>query len=205
MWYLAAPFFNPAQVKLVEDIEKAFEDNGVGYFSPRKCDENKMPGPLSEEGANAIYERNVKGIFQSHFVLAVVDWKMPDKQQVRPVKVSLVGMNSNMGEVVDPIGGPLNIPDSGVVWELGFTACINEVLARNGTATIQDPLGMSFLKYTPVLLFTERPPDAALNLMLTRPRSGVKGVVRGLPDLDYLLNKGKFRWNLIVPWTGKNR
>src|SRR4051812_46620217 len=84
-WYLAAPFFNEPQKKLVEDLELLFCDEHVPLFSPRLCDENKKK-TITGDDAKVIFARNVDNILDCGCMLAVLDWKLPPEHEVAVIK-----------------------------------------------------------------------------------------------------------------------
>lgn len=70
--YLGAPFFNPAQLKLVEELEDIFSAHQV--FSPRK--EGIMTNMTPEERrsqARRLFKQNVDNIDWCDILLAVID------------------------------------------------------------------------------------------------------------------------------------
>lgn len=72
--YLAAPFFKPEQITLVDRIEKLVEGLGFDLFSPRR--EGTLLDMSKEERAaksRSMFESNVRGIAERDLVLAVID------------------------------------------------------------------------------------------------------------------------------------
>lgn len=205
--YLAGPFFNPAQVALMLRIELAFCDAGVPFFSPRlESAENKKEGPLTDEDADAIYARNVEAIFDCDWMLAIVDWLMPDDREVRICDTADPAFALGEGAVLRPqdphrrvYGKPLNVPDSGTVWELGFVSALNKVSDNYHLVK-----GRPEMTDKPVVLYTERPLEQPLNLMLTRQKAGVKGVLRDVSSLRQFLNDGRPQWDRLAPYTGRH-
>lgn len=151
MWYLAAPFFNPAQVALVERIEQLFEHNCVELFSPRKHPANTSGKPIDADTAEDIFNGNIEGIQKARGVLAVLDYLLPEPQQLRLVAPATIDDSEHAGsvEVFRPASGPLALPDSGTVWEMGHAYAMMDIVG-----------------------FTTNP-HARLNLMLTQSCSGV--------------------------------
>lgn len=115
--YLAGPFFNGPQHEAAIRIANLCAHYGVKYFSPLLAGGGPIKSP---EHAAEVYSRNCRELNVSAVVLAQLEWLMEPDRQVR---------------VVDPIGPtsgifaspPLNIPDSGTVWELGYAACLKEI------------------------------------------------------------------------------
>jgi len=73
-FYIAAPFFNEKQVKIVEGIEEILSANGFDYFSPRK--EGVLIDVPPEERAQhtqRIYDSNINNIEDCDCMIAVVD------------------------------------------------------------------------------------------------------------------------------------
>ncbi len=108
-YYLAAPFFNNAQVKLVENVEAALLRNGKTYYSPREYPLNAEDGVTTEK-AQAILDSNVTALMRSKIVLAVCDYMMPDGVALMLVR------GSGGGQTFQPV----YMPDTGVVWEVGY-------------------------------------------------------------------------------------
>lgn len=68
--YIAAPFFNEKQVKVVKDIENVLEMHEIKYFSPRKEGVIKENNSLNLED---IYKSNIKHLEGCNFMIAVID------------------------------------------------------------------------------------------------------------------------------------
>ena len=191
-WYLAAPFFNPAQIALVEQIEAAFKMYDVQLFSPRQHPANKPGHVLSDEDARDIFQRNWEAILGCTDMIAVVDWLLPPGHELYVLgwaaEQEIISPAPLQGSGQKPIGplrgqkiaGPLNIPDTGTVWEMG---------AAFGEGAID------------IFMFTTRPPTAALNVMLSQ---GAKGVFAGIEELNAFLSSGCNR-GLVGGWKGKHQ
>lgn len=109
-FYLAAPFFNPPQLEIVQEVEDILSRNGIDFFSPRLQHPEGKPVPITTpESAQAIFQENVKGILSCQLVLAVLDYALPPMREL---------------QVVDRLGThqpiPVKIPDTGTVWEMGY-------------------------------------------------------------------------------------
>jgi nucleoside 2-deoxyribosyltransferase len=221
-FYLASPFFNAEQLATVQAIEETFREANVDFFSPRLLDENKE-GPINDAAAASIFRKDVHGIITCNAILANLDWKLPEGQAVALIK-------ENMEAHTGTAFAKLNIPDSGTVFEMGagfmrtylatqfrHTAAFDPAaICRNcaeylpgkwqgqllEVADVLDTLA-GLLKPMRTVIYTERPADSNLNLMLTQ---GAHGVVRGLDELRAFLGKnGSPRWDDLKPWTGKHR
>jgi nucleoside 2-deoxyribosyltransferase len=74
--YLAAPFFTPAQLKTVEQIEEAINEAGLVFYSPRHDGVLQSMTP-EERKANAkkIFRLNCSNIIHADAILAVLDEK----------------------------------------------------------------------------------------------------------------------------------
>lgn len=190
-FYLAAPFFNSAQLKLVMQIEQVFMEQNVTLISPRLQDENKKPGPLSAEDAAKIYKRNVDGLHAAQYVLAVVDWLLPDNQFVGIIGGDALPSKGTR-PIADILAGPLNIPDAGTVYEMGYAAALRLARASEVPEDARD--------FPWTLLFVPKP--RALNLMLTQ---GVSGFIQGIEHLQKFLNFGNLNFEIVpTEWTGGN-
>jgi nucleoside 2-deoxyribosyltransferase len=161
--YLAAPFFNEPQLELVRSIELLMADRGIRYFSPRKADGGEMTELRNLEDAKRLFEGNVINLQRASHVLAVMDWLMPEKQELRLIDTA----------TGTPASGPIALPDTGVVWELGYAARMD----------------------LPCVLYTLRPRgEGRLNIMLGQ---AAVGVCHGEQELRNWLATGTAR-----PWTG---
>lgn len=112
--YIAAPFFNPAQVAWCEDLEKRLTDVKWEFFSPRLQHDGK-PDMTNPRYAAHTFVQNVRAIDWCNVMIANVDWLLPEGQEVR-----LLDSQQPMGGELLFKSGPLNLPDAGTMWELGL-------------------------------------------------------------------------------------
>lgn len=103
--YLAGPFFNREQhdhaVSMAEMVRKA----GHVPIAPVEQGFEKVS---SVEDAKRIFTKNVQDLHHADIMLAQLDYLLPQGKELRIV---------TKGGVVS---GPLSIPDSGTVWEMGM-------------------------------------------------------------------------------------
>lgn len=188
--YLAGPFFNDAQVKLIERAEQILEACGVPHFSPRKMALNGNPTTTrpTPEQAGDIFRKDYEEICRSTHVIAVMDWTMNPGTSLRvcaepPVMVE----NDTPLEVSGKppialhrvLSGHLQFPDSGTVWEMGCAYALR----------------------VPIYLYTAAP-AARLNLMLSQ---SARGVIYGPAKLAEFLAGGRIREEVLEPWKGDHR
>lgn len=160
--YIAAPFFNPEQVRIVEQIEEALDKREIPYFSPRKQHYNSDVSVRSEDHAQQIFDKNYEGIGTATLMLAVLDWANPKGTELR----LHTGHNYDAGHgEVSPRSVPVYLPDTGTVWEMG----------------------VAYAKGIPVVIYTQQNEHAKLNVMLCR---GAAGVVYGHSHLLQWLQRG---------------
>lgn len=112
-WYLAGPFFNSEQIKIMERIEAAFKELNVAFFSPREqhgC--VTQPVPIdNREMAEVVFKKNYEQILECTHMLAVLDYALPAGDSVAMVN----------GGNIEKF---LSLPDTGTVWEMGVAyAC----------------------------------------------------------------------------------
>ena len=108
--YIAGPFFNQTQIRLVERVEHAMTRYGVPYFSPRLQDDNDNPETtegLTPEKAARIFKADVVNLENASAVIAILDYALLPDQSLRIV-------------TADRTSPPVSIPDSGTVWEMGY-------------------------------------------------------------------------------------
>ena len=84
--YLASSFFNARQLAIVDMLAKVVpEKTKLPVFSPK--DQGGVLGPKADLKARQdVVASNRKGIAQSLFVLAVLDYAMMDEQELRVVR-----------------------------------------------------------------------------------------------------------------------
>jgi len=186
-WYIAAPFFNPSQLALVQQLEAVFESQGVSCFSPRLQHGNRQIKIETDEQAREIFESNAEAIKRSTGLLAVVDWLLPEQDQVMIMRGTTFHESKEIGlghkrkikDIGMPVAGPLMIPDSGTVWELGLAYGAN----------------------VDSVLFTTRPPGERMNIMLSQ---SAIGVAYGLDQFAQYLESG-CRPDKLSQWEGKHQ
>ncbi len=105
--YLAAPFFNPPQLELVQKIEALCSQHNHEVWSPRQ--RSICPPDAAQQERSRVFNDNKLGIAGSDVVLAVLDYATAPGVHLR-----LVGEGA--------WSPPIKQPDQGVVWELGFAA-----------------------------------------------------------------------------------
>ena len=185
--YLAGPFFNDAQVKLIEAAELLLDHHSIPYFSPRKMDLNGKPTTTqpSKETAGAIFRKDYEEICKSTHVLAIMDWSMNPGTCLRVCREPAWGEvpsdrqpGGKMMALHEVLSGHIAFPDSGTVWEMGCAYALR----------------------VPVYLLTANP-TARLNLMLSQ---SARGVLYGLVKLDAFLAAG-LNEDLLEEWKGEHR
>lgn len=181
LFYIAGPFFNDPQRKMIERIEVAMCDHGVPFISPRQTDQNKKAA-LDDADAKEIFGQNILGMAQCGAMLAVLDWVMPPNKSLRPCDLS-PWPTSTMNGPVDRWEAnqdiALNLPDVGTVFEMGYV-----------------------FGDRPIYGFTLRKPGDKVNLMLTQ---SLEGVIYGFEELDKFLNRGRIRPAHAVKGSWKHR
>jgi len=163
--YLAGPFFNPAQVGLLEEIELLFEAQGVKYFSPRiHADQLDPFAPPAQRMKT--FQDDVAGIVKSRTILAVLDYLQPATQSL-----CLVKKNGFRNEVLKD---GLNFADNGTVWELGVAWAMRHIFEQMERQIV----GFKMRE------------DGSLNLMLA---NSCEGILFGLKRLQRSLVDHQFR------------
>lgn len=178
--YLAGPFFNPPQKDAALHVANLCSLCGCNFFSPLLAGGGPIKSP---EHAAEVYARNCRELNRSAVVLVQLEWLLPESQRVHVIQE-----RSALGEGLMVVSPPLNIPDSGTVWELGYAACLKEV--RRGGATVVPvpscplpPPGWACTRVpghpgpcaavssgivAPVVVAYTTAPQSSLNLMLAR-------------------------------------
>lgn len=112
--YIAAPFFNLPQNQIVVAIESALDSNSFPYYSPRIHSGSAYMTPEQRKDPKAwepVFKSNTDELDRCDLMIAVIEYAMPDTQSV----------TLNTWEIGQGGGNPvkLEVPDSGVVWEMG--------------------------------------------------------------------------------------
>ena len=119
--YLAGPFFNPIQLKLIQLLEALLKQNGFEVFSPRlsspslKAKSTGMTDALAAES----YTLNVAEIRACDMVFAVLDFLLDNEF------LAICGCEPGR-EPGDQRQDPVCIPDTGVVWEMGLAVALGK-------------------------------------------------------------------------------
>lgn len=123
--YLAGPFFNDNQNQLLDFIENRIEHNKFDLRSPRKIFICPADAPLEVRAST--FKGNLKEICDCDFVVAVMDFLMPEGRELRvceeinkPQLLDAAGVKAPPTEGQIKAGPPLRLPDTGTIWELGY-------------------------------------------------------------------------------------
>ncbi len=172
--YIAGPFFNPAQIKIIDEIETVFRSanvHGPSAFSPRLANPTAEGTKITSELAKKIFWENVESIRECDALIAVLDYAFPVGQRLMLSKRSpegFVGLD------------PLNLPDSGTVWEMG----------------------MAFALDKPIFIYQQNESQKQ-NIMLTQC---VDGVIQGKEALWLFLKDGTigdYSTKNLKKWKGE--
>ncbi len=176
--YNAGPFFNEAQREMNRMITDAFRMHDHDVFAPLEQDAVKIDSP---EQAAKVFAMNMDRIDLCELMIAHIDWLLPEDDEVRVVKPTSTTRADETpwrGKFKSP---PLNIPDPGTVYEMGYAYHANI-----------DVVGFSVYE------------DKPLNLMLTQ---GCQGFVQGWDTLcilaEALTMKPLSKCSSIHEWKGK--
>lgn len=128
--YIAAPFFNPVQVTIVQQIEDLLQLHKYDYYSPRL--HSGSAGLTSAERKNydawtPIINSNVSELYKCDIVLAVLAYAQPDGwslcvgqfQETEYAKHGAVPFKTYIKTEIKEVSKVLELPDNGVVWECG--------------------------------------------------------------------------------------
>lgn len=157
--YIAGPFFTPEESNIIDVIESICKRAGWLVFSPKslgRVDLNDI------KGRNKIFHSNVDHLENADLVVAFLE-RRPDYELYccRPDGRAVEGF------------GPIRLPDTGTVWELGVAYC----------------------KSIPVVGFVERP--TKLNLMLTQ---SLRYSVKGFDDLTNIVRQLHDNERVTIPF-----
>jgi nucleoside 2-deoxyribosyltransferase len=117
--YIAAPLFNREQVTLIENIEDTIRLAGHTFFSPRTLTALSGGKILNAEDAARVKHANKANLYKCDALLAVLEFRLP------PWHRTYVWWSDPTTQQLGVIG-PLNIPDAGVSWELGYFEALQQ-------------------------------------------------------------------------------
>ena len=173
--YIAAPLFNPAQIEIIESIEELCYDASLDFYSPRLHSGSSLLSPEDRrhfEKWTPVFESNEQALHQCDCMIAVLEYA-----QTPGFRLGLEVV-TNSGDPMDFI--PLEIPDTGVVWEMGVMNALNK----------------------PVFGYHSTKQPEQMNLMLTH---SLAGMLCGKPALEAcidLIYQGDFSLPSMRP-TGE--
>ena len=116
--YIAGPFFNEKQLKLIQTIEETLEWMEIPFFSPRSFGAlGEMGTEERAEAIKSVYAENIAQIAENKVMLAVIDdndvgtiWemgyasklnRMDDRRRLITMSDQGYGMNIMLRECVD--------------------------------------------------------------------------------------------------------
>lgn len=166
--YLAGPFFNKAQIKLLEKIESLCDKYNVPYFSPRKDAGIDYDGTY--KSAEKVFRADLKGLHSCGAVLACMDWKLSENNVITECRQE--AYSDDLGGFKSPVplaNKDLNIPDPGTVWECGYTVGYNTAMKLFYERRHPDKY---IAPNIPVFIYVTKPTEV-MNIMIHIPASGV--------------------------------
>lgn len=170
LYYIAAPFFNEPQLAFVREVESAFETCKRTAFSPR-LQHGPKPTPIKDkQHARLLFSENYRAIEACHVMVAWVDWMLPEGHELRIVEEAPSPHLPK--ECFQPRSNPLNLPDTGTVWEMGAAFGLGK----------------------PIVMLTRRAMYERVNIMLSE---SCVGVAYGIDDLKHYLLGGS-----LESWEG---
>lgn len=165
--YLAAPFFNPHELRLVQAIEEAVKDRpDVDLFSPRRDGGNADRQGDVTANATKIFHANVQAMRSCNECVAVLDRVQPPGFEVWLVKYQAHPDPKTPDELL-PIKGPLEQPDLGTIWELGYLRAWRDLVIGTDF-DIEVPMMWSGRKILAGFTMKPRAPGGKMNVMLAR-------------------------------------
>lgn len=158
--YIAAPFFNAAQIMVVQTIESTLANNEFSYYSPRLHSGSDKLTPEERKDRNAwmqVITSNIAAMESCSAMIAVLEFAMPDELRLVPAKYANVGKWNVLPNVQ-----PVELPDTGVVFEMGYM----------------------YARYKPIFGYHSTKIPSELNLMLSHT---VMGILTGQEALNGFL------------------
>lgn len=143
--YIAGPFFNPAQLNIVEMIEHECENARRWAFSPRLQHGNKTAKIETAEQAKVVFDQNVEGLRDLGAMIFIADYLLPPRSSLQVCKDGVPTF-------------PVSIPDAGAIFELGMAY-----------AQYFDDTSLDIVIFTT----NPNPEEARLNIMLSQAARGV--------------------------------
>lgn len=175
--YIAAPFFNVEQVKIVNKIEDMCVLRGLACYSPRLHSGSHELTPEQRKDFNAwkpILQSNIDAVEESRVLLAVVEYAMPSDWHLCAVQWATQSEKdyNHSGLRMEPKElKTLELPDNGVVFECGY----------------------AYKSDVPIVGFHRTKHPDELNLMLSHT---MLGLVTGFRSLEmFLRNWERYDWS----------
>lgn len=150
--YLAAPFFYPAQVAVVEEIEQTIEKAGYELISPRRL--MVLPKDATQEDRKKVWLANINGLESAEIVVAQIaglgrraqdvinkslqseiDHLTQRESEVNAISVEMgvratvrlqttQSIQKMLQRVMDSAAFPA-YADEGTLWEIGYAAALH--------------------------------------------------------------------------------
>lgn len=179
--YIAAPFFNSEQVRIVAMIEGLIKSFDFPFYSPRLDSGSRLLSPEDRkirEKWQPVLHSNIDELDKADLILAVLEYAMPQGY-------SLFAGRSH----IDVVGEmkKLELPDNGVVFECGY----------------------AYARGKSIIGFHSTKPLDEMNLMLSHTMSGhitgFEDLARFLqPGInEYGEDASTMNWNYVQQYRGE--
>lgn len=189
--YIAAPFFNSAQLEIVQTIEQYLDASNIRYYSPRIHSGSALLTTEQKKDFDAwtpVLQSNIRALHDCHVMIAVLEYAFP-----KGVGLSIVDSRRfTENGTIDWIPTHLELPDNGVVFEVGYLHALNGL--REATYAKSSVYGHR----TPIIGFHTEKGLEEMNLMLSHT---IDGMICGYSDLHSYIVSGDL--SVIQRYKGK--
>lgn len=127
--YIAGPLFNTQQVSILETIEDLAEQFKLSYYSPRiHSGSSNMTAEdrKSFEAWDKVFKSNEEELRDCRMLICVLNYALPTTHKlVMKVEHTDIPVDPKADITVNVKEFPIELPDSGTVWEMGYyRACM---------------------------------------------------------------------------------
>lgn len=130
--FIASPLFNPQQMLVIDGIEQLLHSRQLEYYSARHDSESHVPkgdDKKKPEAWNGVFRNNEEGLRDCDIMIAVLSYALaPDCMMGTGEMINFSHQKNLPTQVVMNSFKPLELPDSGTVWEMGYFRALDKIV-----------------------------------------------------------------------------
>lgn len=127
--FIASPLFNGFQHQVIDRIEKLCGQKHLQFYSARKDSEPYIPHGEAKKDPDAwqpVFTNNEEGLEECTMMISVLNYYLPENESICSVLWSAPQDDEGRRNIVDV--RPVELPDSGTVWEMGYFRALNKIV-----------------------------------------------------------------------------